>query len=364
MKPFHLILFSTAFSLILMAGRAETKPLVYRGSERREITPDEEIIDGQWVVIGSSEKAGASVTRDTDHQYKGKPVYHFSAAGDAVNRIEFSELFGSSNSLKNLSEDQVRRVVALIATDIAMDFGQYGDTVTYEWSTRFPGPLNEESSAIFAQWHGRPDRTMVNSGETVRFFSMVEFETLTNTVEFKENGWGFDRATGNKTDYRVESSAGGPIGAFKIGFNHMYLLFRSDASRCSSSDMKLKPKPTQAIGYHMQEGMKEASLVWKLPLSEVPLNEWIDFKVRIHYSEYAVYADKVLTPGSVTVWTNGQPVAEWHGNVGKNDTLGPYFKFGIYKPGPSGFKVDHAAYQRTTQRTRKSPPSPYQLIEK
>ena len=45
----------------------------------------------------------------------------------------------------------------------------------------------------------------------------------------------------------------------------------------------------------------------------------------------------------------------WQGNVGKNDVLEPYFKWGIYKPGEKGFRVDHAAYRRTIERTRRSP---------
>jgi hypothetical protein len=178
---------------------------------------------------------------------------------------------------------------------------------------------------------------------------------LLKTLEFKEDGWGYDRSTGKRTDCRLDGGAGGPIGAFKIGENHLYLIVRSDASRLSTADHRQKPKPSQEIGHRIEEGVKEASLVWKLPLSQVPVNEWIDFKVRIHYSEYAADDDRALTSGSATVWMNGEQVADWQGNIGKNDIQGPYFKFGIYKPGETGFEVDHAAYRRTIERTRKSP---------
>ncbi|HQL75617.1 MAG TPA: heparin lyase I family protein [Phycisphaerae bacterium] len=62
-----------------------------------------------------------------------------------------------------------------------------------------------------------------------------------------------------------------------------------------------------------------------------------------------------------SIWMNGKHVADWRGNIGKNDSPGPYFKFGIYKPGPGGFQVDHAACRRTIQRTRKSPEVPNPL---
>ena len=272
-----------------------------------------------------------------------------------MNRIEFSEVYGSAENLKGLSETEVADFLAIKDAYVNADAGRYGDTVTYEWSTRFPKKLDADSQAIIAQWHGRPDRTLVDDGKELRYLTIAEFVKLTKTYEFKKDGWGYGKATGRRSHFRVDGAAGGPIAALKVGFNHMYLLTRSDASRRSSNEVKLKPKPMHEIGHRMQEGLKEASLVWQLPLSDVPMNEWIDFKIRIRYSEYSTLADEVFSPGSVDAWMNGKQVAAWRGNIGKNDILGPYFKFGIYKPGKDGFAVDHAAYRRTIQRTRKSP---------
>lgn len=336
-------------------GHTEIKSLPFRTSAQEEVAPGEEIVDGQWIVIGNSEKSGGRVVRDTDNPYKGHPVYRFTAADGMVNRIEFSEVFGSAENLRGLSEKEVADFLAIKDAYVNAEVGRYGDTVTYEWSTRFPEKLDADSQAIIAQWHGRPDRTLVDDGKEPRHLSIPEFVKLTETYDFRKDGWGYDKTTGERSDFCVDGAAGGPIAALKIGFDHMYLVARSDASRRSSSEVKLKPKPTHKIGYRMREGLKEASLVWKLPLSEVPVSEWIDFKVRIRYSEYSTFADKVLSPGSVDVWMNGKHVAAWRGNIGKNDILGPYFKFGIYKPGKDGFKVDHATYRRTIERTRKSP---------
>ena len=355
MRRFRSVVWLAVLGLACSGGRAEVKSLPFRTSAQRDVAPPQEIVDGRWIVIGNGEKAGGRVLRDTDHLHKDRPVYRFHAADDTVNRIEFSEVYGSRENLKGLAEKDLADLLAIKDAYARAEVGRYGDTVTYEWSTRFPQRMDANSRAIFAQWHGRPDRTLVHDGKTLRHWTVAEFLQLIETVEFRDDGWGYDRATEKRSSFRVDSAAGGPIGAFKIGQGHLYLLARSDASRRSSNEVKLKPKPTHEIGNRLRKGAKEASLVWKLPLSDVPVNEWIEFKVRIRYSEYAPNADEALSPGAVTVWMDGKQVAAWKGNVGKNDILGPYFKWGIYKPGPAGFRVDHAAYRRTIQRTRKSP---------
>jgi len=343
------------------ADRDSAALLTCRSSERGKVARDEEIVDAAWIVIGNSEHRGGRLAREARVLCKGSPVYRFRAEDESVNRIELSELFGSAERLKGVSPSMVERLAAIMAADILVDLGRYGDTVTYEWSTRFPRRMDPQSLGIFAQWHGRPDRTLVDDGKTVRMLSLAEFEDLSKTVEFREDGWGYERKSGVKTAYRRDAAAGGPIGEFRVGFDHLYLMVRSDASRRSSPDVKLKIRPSRQVGDCIRDGPKEIALVWKTPLAQVPVDQWIDFKVRIHFSEYAPDADKVTSPGAVTVWMNGKQVADWRGNVGKNDSLGPYFKFGIYKPGPGGFQVDHAAYRRTIQRTRKSPEVPNPL---
>lgn len=343
------------WSVLFCNASAGVEQLRFRGKERLEVAPDHEIVDGRWIVIGNSDKAGGHVFRDTEHPYKGNPVYRFKADSQEVNRIEFSELFGSAERLKGFSKEHVDQLVAMGAADGAFDLGQYGDTITYEWSTRFPEPLKTDSGGIFAQWHARPDRTMVEvEGQPPRLFSLTEFAAVNKAVEFREDGRGYDRASGKKTTYRRDAAAGGPIAEFKVGLNHIFLLVRSEASRRSDSEVRLKPKPAQEIGHVMKEGQKEAALVWKWPLYEVSTNTWIDFKVRIHFSEYAADADRVLTPGAVTLWVDGKQVADWKGNIGQNDVAGPYFKFGIYKPGPGGFCVEHAGFRNSIERTRKN----------
>jgi len=353
------------FPLLLLCTTpsAPAEELRFRNSEQRDVVPEGNIVDGTWIVIGNSPRREGHVFRDATRPRKGCPVYRFRADSGAVNRIEFSEAFGSAANLAGLSKEQVGRVLAAGAASLNVDVGRFGDTVTYAWSTRFPRPLGPDSRGIVAQWHGRPDRTLVRHGGTLRRLTGTEFARLLEVVDFRDDRCGYDRKTGEKTDYRVDGAAGGPIGALKIGDSHLYLIVRSDRARLSTSEVKLKPKPSQPIGHRLQDGTKEASLVWKLPLADVPVGEWMDFTVRIRYSEYDLDADRVLTQGAVAVWLDGKPVADWKGNVGKNDLHGPYFKFGIYKPGDEGLEVEHAAYRRTIDRTRKSPVPPDPLTQ-
>jgi hypothetical protein len=60
------------------------------------------------------------------------------------------------------------------------------------------------------------------------------------------------------------------------------------------------------------------------------------------------------------VWIDEQSVTDWNGQIGKNDIHGPYFKFGIYKPGPDGFRVDQSAYQFRVIEKSKHPKVAFQ----
>ncbi len=50
---------------------------------------------------------------------RGQPVYRFSAADDTVNRIEFSEIYGSAENLKGLSENEVADFLATFTRRIS-----------------------------------------------------------------------------------------------------------------------------------------------------------------------------------------------------------------------------------------------------
>lgn len=155
-----------------------------------------------------------------------------------------------------------------------------------------------------------------------------------------DNNIGKDIKTKTPNGWLVDGSAGGPIAAFHFRRDYMYLIVRSEANRQSDPSFKVKPKPGKHLNKTIGRDGKTGAIAFEMPAKKVPINEWIQFKARIKYSKYSTIEDKVLETGGLELWMNGKKVADWKGDIGKNDELGPYFKFGIYKPGKDGFKVD------------------------
>ena len=58
MKTFYALLLFAIVVLACDGERAEVESLPFRGSERGEITPAREIVDGRWIVTGNSERRG------------------------------------------------------------------------------------------------------------------------------------------------------------------------------------------------------------------------------------------------------------------------------------------------------------------
>lgn len=316
-----------------------------RLSAQKDVAKADEIIDNTFIVVGNSSPAGV-VKREL---IQNKPVYHFEATGKA-NRIEFTTCFGSEENLKNASQEEIDILKTIKSAYEYSDQGNYGETITYEWKALFPEKMEVGKGAIFAQWHGRPDRTLMKDPQgNLKHLPNDVFVSLLDSMYFEKN-IGISKKTGKPNGWWVEQSAGGPIGAFHFREDYMYLMIRSEANRMSDPTFKVKPKPGQHLNKLIGRDGKFGTIVFERRSSQIPIHEWIDFKVRIKYSKYSTTEDKVLEPGSVEVWMNHEKVADWKGNIGKNDIHGPYFKFGIYKPGTKGFKVDCSDYKQSIEQ--------------
>ncbi|TKG96305.1 hypothetical protein EYV94_03345 [Puteibacter caeruleilacunae] len=316
-----------------------------RLSAQQDVATADQIIDNTWIVVGNKAPDGIVTREEVDN----KPIYHFQATGKA-NRIEFTSCFGNEKDLKGKSKEEIELLKAIKSAYEYSDQGNYGETVTYEWKALFPEKMEKGKGAIFAQWHGRPDRTLVKDPNgNMKHWDKKAFVSMLDTMYFEKN-IGISKKTGKPNGWIVEQSAGGPIGAFHFREDYMYLMIRGECNRMSDPTFKVKPKPGQHLNKVIGRDGKYGTIVFERPSSEIPINEWINFKVRIKYSKYSLVEDKTLETGSVEVWMNGEKVADWKGDVGKNDKHGPYFKFGIYKPGPNGFKVDCSEYKQTIHR--------------
>ncbi len=327
-------------------GKGES--ITSRLSAQKDIPNPDDLVDGKYIVVGNREPRGI-LQRNIINSYKGHPVYHFSATPD-VNRIELTTCYGSN--LEGVSKAKLADLIATKNVYAYNDQGSYDDTITYDWYARFPEPLKDDARGIFAQWHGRPDRTLVETpeGET-KILPEKEYIELVERINIDpdQGHIGIDPETGKPNGWKIDGSAGGPIGAFKFQDGYMCLLIRSDPSPRSDNRIKTKPRPG-GIRPSQQFGNKTGAVVFERPISVVPINEWIHFRVEIKYSAYSLDSDKPLSSGHVKVWIDEEQVADWKGDVGKNDEKGPYFKYGIYKPGTDGFKVDCAGFTQTIRK--------------
>lgn len=319
--------------------------LTSRLSAQKDVAKSDEIIDNTFIVVGDKMPNGKVSREIIDNQ----TVYHFEATGKA-NRIEFTSCFGSEENLKNASKREIELLKTIKSAYEYSDQGNYGETITYEWKALFPEKMDKGKGGIFAQWHGRPDRTLMKDPQgNLRHWGKEKFVALLDTMYFEKN-IGISKKTGKPNGWLVEQSAGGPIGAFHFREDYMYLMIRSEANRMSDPTFKVKPKPGIHLNKVIGRDGKFGTIVFERPSSEIPISEWIDFKVQIKYSKYSDTKDQVLKSGGVKVWIKGEKVADYKGDVGKNDLHGPYFKFGIYKPGPAGFKVDCSDFKQTITR--------------
>lgn len=316
------------------------KEIISRLKVQTDIAKPSDIIDGKFVAIGAKPPK-ATITRSIENEHV---VYRF-ATTERVNRIELNTCFATETDVKNLSEDEVQALKATQSLYHFCQHGHYGDTVTYQWQTRFPEKMRTGKGGIFAQIHGRPDRTLVKTPQgKLKRLSNKDFITLLANTEFKKN-IGYDRTTDKPNGWRVEQSAGGPIMALHFHDDFMYMLIRSDAHRQSDPSIKIRPKPHRDLNKRLGEKGKFATIPVAIPTEDVPINQWIDFKLRIHYSTYDPNDDKALSSGRVELWIDDEKVVNWRGYVGKNDRYGPFFKFGIYKSRIDGFKVDFRDYR-------------------
>lgn len=319
--------------------KPEQREILSRLKVQTDIAKPSDIIDGQFVAIGAKSPK-ATITRSIENK---QVIYRF-ATDERVNRIEFNTCFATEADVKNLSTDEIAILKTTKSIYHFCQHGDYGDTVTYRWQTRFPEQMRTGKGGIFAQIHGRPDRTLVKTPQgMLKHLSNEDFITLLANTEFRKN-IGFDRTTKQPNGWRVEQSAGGPIMAFHFRDDFMYMLIRSDAHRQSDPSVKVRPKPYRDLNKRLGEKGKFATIPFAMPAENVPINQWIDFKLRIHYSAYDPNADQALSSGRVELWIDDEKVVNWRGYVGKNDRYGPFFKFGIYKPRVDGFKADFRNY--------------------
>jgi len=322
----------------------------WRLSEQKSVATPEQILDNQFIPIGDKEP-NATIIEDSKNRHNGQVVYKFICTGKA-NRIELSSTFGTRENLKQYSEEEIKELSEIGETYINSSHGNYGDVVVYDWYSRFPEAESPEKGGIIAQIHGRPDRTLLVNpkGEMVRV-SIKEMKAMLDTMYFDLH-IGKNKKTKAPNGWRVDAAAGGPIAEMSYRPPYLYLMARSSAERISHSETRTRPYPGKVqVGKVIGENGKTGFLAFSEPTSSVPINKWVHFKMEIKYSKYSHTADEVLEKGYIKMWMDDKVLCDIKDvNIGKNDELGPYFKYGIYKPAKGGFTVEHSGFTETVKK--------------
>ncbi len=85
---------------------------------------------------------------------------------------------------------------------------------------------------------------------------------------------------------------------------------------------------------------KASTIAYALPFAEFPKNRWVEFRVKIDWTQYGGETEEILRPGRLDVVMTADGRSEHIVDdaeilIGRNDDDGYYFKFGIYRVGGS-----------------------------
>ena len=201
-------------------------PLTERVNVQADSARINQIIDGCWVAVGTNKPH--AIQRDFTNLFDGKPSYRFElktedntlegyAKGETKGRAEFSYCYATSDDFRGLPADVYQKAQI---TKTVYHHGKgacpQGSSRDYEFSVYIPSSLDSNVSTIFAQWHGMPDRTLVQTPQgEVKKLTVDEFVELEKTTFFKKNVGHEKVARLDKQGNPVKDKNGKPV--YKAG---------------------------------------------------------------------------------------------------------------------------------------------------
>lgn len=353
-------------------------PLTERVNVQADSARVNQIIDGCWVAVGTKKKH--AIQRDFGCLFNGKPSYRFElreedntlegyAKGETKGRVEFSYCYATAADFNGQPADAYRKAQI---TKTVYHHGKgacpQGSSRDYEFSIYIPSTLDSNVSTIFAQWHGMPDRTLVQTPEgEVKRLTVDEFVELDKTTIFKKDT-GYEKVAqldqqgnpkrdkagnilykaGKKNGWLVEQGGYPPL-AFGFSGGWFYIKANSDrrwltdkTDRCNAN-----PEKTSAMKPVTSE-YKACTIAHKMPFTDFPKDCWVTFRIHIDWTVYGKEAETIEKPGRLDVqmeYADRKKTVKKHivDNeeilIGRNDDDGYYFKFGIYRVGNSTVPV-------------------------
>lgn len=378
MKTTTIVIFLTSV-LFLQAQKQQIVPVMSRVSIQDELADEASVIDNQWAAVGTG--AEHAIGKDYSILFEGKPSFHFELnnqdntlegynAGETKGRAELSFCYAQKEDVKMFTPEQIADLVT------AKKIYHYGkgackqaSTMYYKFSVYIPSSLSSDVNTIFAQWHGMPDRTLLQTPDgTVKKVTDAEFSKIAANVIFKKdtgydkvpvkNKDGSDRldAKGNpvykaaaKPNGWLVEQGGYPPLAF--GFSNHFFYIKANSDRKWLTDKtdrcNIDPEKAEVLVPHKSE-YKASTIAYKMPFADFPKDRWVTFTIKVQWTAYGAEKENIVKPGLLDVNMiydkNNKQVSE---NIvknaqlliGRNDEMGYYFKFGIYRVGNSTVPV-------------------------
>lgn len=362
MKPLKIhfpFLFSGLSLLTTLYGNAENlRPITSRVNIQSEYAPLSAVIDNQCVAVGI--RKPYAIQRDYGLLYKGKPSFRFQLGkddntlkgytpGTTKGRAELSYSYATKADFEGKPASFYAGCRAV--KDVYF-YGKgicpQGASMAYTFSVYIPSALSRNVSTIFAQWHGAPDRRLVRDPQgRVRKLTTSEFLKMDSVTLFKiDTGYskiptrnGYKR--GKPNGWLVETGGYPPL-AFGFSNGWFYINANSDRKWMTDLTDRCNANPAKrGIMQAVTTTYKSSVIAYKQPFDEFPKDCWVTFHVNVTWSLYGKERETIVKPGMLDVTmayknAGGQSVKLHlvkHQTllIGRNDEMGYYFKYGIYR---------------------------------
>jgi heparin lyase len=359
--------------LSLTTTYAQNKKLISipsRVNVQADSAKSQQILDKEWVAVGINKPY--NLQYDPNIPFKGKPSYRFElkaddnslegySEGETKGRVELSYSYATSNDFKKFPAsvyDNAQKLKTVY--HYGKGICEQGSSRSYTFSVYIPSSLEKNVSTIFAQWHGAPSRTLVQTPQgEVKLLSTEEFLAIYDRMIFKKN-IAHDKVEKKGKDGKISYVAGKPNGwlveqggypPLAFGFSKGYFYIKANSDRqwlSDKTDRSNADVEKTEIMKPLSSEFKSSTIAYKMSFEDFPKDCWITFDVNIDWTKYGKEAQTILKPGKLDVmmkYTKDKKqltkhiVNQQEILIGRNDEDGYYFKFGIYRVGNSTVPV-------------------------
>lgn len=364
MKRLQAVLCGIVLLLTTGAAAQQIVPIRERVNVQMDTARMEQVVDGRWVGVGT--RAEHAISHDYTLLYQGLPSYRFElreedntlegyAPGSTKGRTELSHCYATAADFASLTPYDYHAAQRMKTVyHHGKGIIPQGATSRHRFALYVPEELSEEVTTIFAQWHGMPDRRLVQSPDgEIKMLTTEEFLELESRMRFKKNK-GYDRLEGvdkrGNPRYSKEwngwlvEQGGFPPLAFGFSKGLFYIKCNSDRRWMTDKTDRTSASLRGPVLVAAESEYLSSLIAYKMPFQEFPKGRWVEFTVEITWSLYGGQSEEILRRGSLDVKMtyDGEEhhiVKHEPLNIGRNDDEGYYFKFGIYRVADSTVPV-------------------------